>query len=704
MYSIDTDNLKYSIYLENINKLANSLVIKMNDIGIKINESLMDLGYTISTDKNTWKYYLNLSGKKHETNEDVYVYVSEVNREEILSIELLNKYSSTKAELLKMGDFYRNLLLKYPKEESYIKGIMFPVDITAAIEAKDYTILNYNENLIEYQELGLIRYLEGYIYRFTKRWYVREYNITDELYLYSYLFVLHSSLPNEINRYRINKVLTNEVHSFHMEMFFKSHLGIDEHIHVLNNKSKHWLYKNLRYLLNNIGKKDTLSKIITNILTENKIGIGTYRIDNNIPNIENTVSNEKIGSVVSPLIVDKSLNLHYTMDSSSTDPVKSLVIKELNNNNINTEVDDTSIEFYSEMVNNEVTSKYVDKQPTKILNISTIIYYRKHGIDILGFIIDLWCKKAFNNNISNHIEFKDPNTNMDYKLTPKEGWFLLMKFILTMNGSEDINITKYYSNYLLDSNIDKETLSSNLFSKIDIDGAIDHIMTILPNDFVNGDNEAIQNYVNESLNLFDYVFTLNSNLNDFAMNSNFRYISNRLMKNETIDLGVNDTIENLTTGIGLEITDDYNIEFSISELIYSFCGVKIDKESEIFEYIGHYVSIIEKLTSYSTHTMFDNKESSNINLYYNTLTVPHTEKGVIKLLDGESLRVLEPFNGNLVAVGNDFLNKLDVVSKPFGFNYKIEDNTPIVSGGAESLDGDVIIVQDFIPEINVSMR
>ena len=178
MYTLDK-------YRKNLRYLTNSLIFKLLDVAARMNKGVIAAGYSVSDDKTTWKYFLNISGQKHFTNNDVKITVVETGNTESLSLELLELYPYTKDELLKQGAYYTALIETYPSDELFIKGCLYPCDINTAINASDGTILAYDKNLVEYAEYNLIDDLEGFIVRFLKRWNVRAYSIVDNAYVLS---------------------------------------------------------------------------------------------------------------------------------------------------------------------------------------------------------------------------------------------------------------------------------------------------------------------------------------------------------------------------------------------------------------------------------------------------------------------------------------------------------------------------------------
>ncbi|MCI4438104.1 MAG: hypothetical protein JHC33_14960, partial [Ignisphaera sp.] len=424
-------------YTSSILTLSNSLIVKVLDVGIAINNGLLINNNIIpSNDKTTWKYFMNLAGIRHETNSKVMIHIIETSTTEELTKELLAKYKYTKLELMKNSIFYNDLIANYPNDISFINGCIYPVDIETAINAEDGTILAYNKNLVEDSEYTLISELEVYIKNFLKRWHVRAYTITDDLYLPAMLGVLYSSIPNIIQNIRLNNIQTEQVHSFHMEHFFRSHLDLWDDISVLNNSSKYWLYKNLRYLIKHTGKDSSFNTILTNIFNANNVGVGEYILKTTTPEyLENNNLLTPNATITQPICISKKLNDSYVLDNNTINSIDSLVGLELNTleqvtNSINTNKNS----YISRTVQDKLTYLKYDNAKTKVLDLNLVKLFQLHGIDLYKMVIDHWIiciKENIYNTVVDYtnpttsskpdisqlaelVEHTDPNTNQTY--------------------------------------------------------------------------------------------------------------------------------------------------------------------------------------------------------------------------------------------------------------------------------------------------
>ena len=245
---------------------------------------------------------------------------------------------------------------------------MYPVDIDKAINCDDGTILNYNKDGVEEQELCIIRELEDNIKRFLSRWHVNNYIITDELYLPSLIGVMYSIIPATIMNLRSNYIYTAQANSFHLEQFFKSRLNVWEQIKDFDNKTKYWLYQNLNYLMVNTSKNKTLNIILKEVFDSNNIGVGNVTLEqrkNRSLNSDNClISNVSEAEVI---FSNEKSNKTYDVEQDSHLNVNFIVRDQLNRTNIK---NISAINSTITEVKDKISKTKINKQKTKVLDIN----------------------------------------------------------------------------------------------------------------------------------------------------------------------------------------------------------------------------------------------------------------------------------------------------------------------------------------------
>lgn len=657
--------------------LTNSLSIKITDLAIAVNKGLF-LKYKITpdVDKHNWKYYLNLSGRPHETNLEVKANGSKQPIAEITLIETGKRHPITKNlllnnpysrdELKKGESYYKELILQYPSEEAYIKGCLFPCDIDTAINAKDGTILAYNDKLIEKGEVNLIKELERFIKHFLKRWHVKEYTLTDELYLTSMLSVLYSVLPSKIINIRLDKINTNEVHSFHLESYFNSNLKLWEHMSIFNKNTIYWLYKNLPYLIKNIGKNETLDKIVNKVFDSNNIGVGEYLLYRSNPEVSKTPNDMTKPSYVNkdPILDIVKLNNSYERDVDKLITIERLVEDELY----------SIFHFDSETYHYPYIIKDVKKelqnihkhqmsvQHTKILDLKINKLFKNCGVSLFDMIMDHWAYLIHSNSIKNNLIFKDPNdsagkrTNTDkkieplmefvdpttsnvYKITPTQGFLMAIKLLVNITENQDDRLRSYRYKFVL--NPDKSVLYK-IFNVMYKDGYVEQLLPDLVNNYPKIDSwifnqESFNVYLNDILYYYSYIWTIDSNSESTSTSATIKYIFNKaLLQDEWYFVPGDKRVSGMKIddilamhSIAYELTSTHNLMLSLDALIYTFTGIHIDDMYTKQEILEHSKAFLNKLTSYTTQVLTTSDEIGSIYLYYNNTGIFKTKRPII---------------------------------------------------------------------------
>lgn len=668
-------------HLQETLNLTNSLCIKLTDIARAMNKGLI-LGtttYEIGSNPKTWKYYLNLAGIKHPSNNDVQINVIELDQKKSLTKELLEENPYTKNELMKQDDFYKKLLLDYPDDELYIKGCIYPVDIDYAIEAPDGTILNYNHNLVEKSELSLIPELERHIKDFLNRWYIREYGLVDELYTASLQAVLIASIPGKIINIRLDKLNTNEVHSFHLEHFFNSHLKLWNNMSIFKNETKYWLYKNLPYLIKHVGKVRTLNKLATKVFDTNNIGLGEYVLLRPDPSLNTEVDVNSPAYITNEAKLElRALNDAYEIDTESTLKLEQVVLDELNSvvSYIDRSLTDEYVieETKKEIAN--IQNNNLNEQPTKILDVRINRFFKNYGIDLFKIIFDYWAylikasdpkfvtnyedsnknvtpsNNAYGKKINALVDFIDPNSNAAYSITPYQGFLMTIKILLTITGDKDAEIRGY--NYDVVLREDKLDLY-RVYNKMYKDGYTDILLEELVNRYpkINSsifNTESFNTYISDILKYYTYVWSLDANSESCIVSCNIKQLYYLNMQRGYTRLIPEDSpingykIDELLSknGIIYDLPTTYDLMLSLNGLVKTFTGYNIDEYYTKDEIIRNAKEFLSKLTAYTTQILTTSDTTRSVYLYYNNISPFRTKHPII----GEIKAKLCPYEHN----------------------------------------------------------
>ena len=673
-------------YFEQNILLAKSITIRLIDVGIAMNKGLVEEGYTIPTDKTKWKYFMNLAGIKHETNSDIEVTVIELGEKQSLSKELLDKYSYTKAELMANGDVYDELIENYPDDILYIHGCIYnEMDIEDIINASDGTIISWNSDLVETSEYRLIKELEVWVKDFITRYHVRQYTLVDELYIAAFVGVLYAQLPAKLVNLRFDKALTNEAHSFHMEHFFRSNLAIWDSINILNTETKYWLYKNLPWLINNIGRNETFNKIIDNILTPNAIGIGKYIIRRTNPTLLDTADTDTTTSAYTHgdiVIASEAINSYYDETKNNSVTIESMVMTEINSEgseNISDETQEsTRISAVIAETQDTFDVSYKDKQATKILEISTYDIYKFSGFDLFKVILDYWIYCISIDSLQYQVEYVEPNNNNIYLLTPKAGLLVLIKMMITLTKQEDIKIK--HINYDVPLELTSDIITAAYNELFDDELTSSHLQELIDNyPYITKVSSSVTEFnvlLQDIIKYYEYFWVLDANSENAFVSANLKYLANLITAKGSIILTDNEdglSIDDLLAEEDIVYTIDstYDIESSIQAIFEAFTGYDINVYSELTNIVTNIKSLLVKLLSYTSQVITTADSTQNLdNVRYNATQVMYSRKGIATVTDA-NFKQLEEDYAEVGGLGNNFVDNptsyYDNLEVPVGY-------------------------------------
>lgn len=278
-------NKHYSLYIDSALELAETIVLKSALEADTINEWVI-LNNGVSSvdysDKTTWKYYKNICGEYHTTDDLIY----------ITSLDTIGTIAFTKANLAQHpvtkeayrynSRYYRELLLENPDREQLIFGVLHPAVMSEAISAKDGTILSFPKYLVEENEISFIYKLQGWIFNWLFRWYNIQFNNNHSHYYTATKGVLHLCIVGEILSLRLRACRTDEVHSFHVREYLTSHNGLDVYLDYMTRKQALFFYRNIAYIERNSGKQDTFKWLVEKVLSDRGIPLSQFSMRHDV--------------------------------------------------------------------------------------------------------------------------------------------------------------------------------------------------------------------------------------------------------------------------------------------------------------------------------------------------------------------------------------------------------------------------------------
>lgn len=279
------NNNYYSLFIQKVQQLAETIVIKSDVTAETLNKLVTDYHGTDMVDAlrpETWKYYLNLSGEYHSTDSLMSVVSMDTLEEILFSKQNLQVHRATARGYAYGTRAYQALVAQYPQQEMLILGILYPVDINAAIAAKDGAILGYPPGLVESNEYSLISNLQKWIDGFKTRWINQQFGISDELYPATSLGIMYLQLVPAIITLRLQACKTNEAHSFHVRQYLASHGFLDAFVDSMTLKQALWFYRNIAYIERNVGKQSIFDLLVEHIMTERALPLAEFTMRHDV--------------------------------------------------------------------------------------------------------------------------------------------------------------------------------------------------------------------------------------------------------------------------------------------------------------------------------------------------------------------------------------------------------------------------------------
>lgn len=679
-------------YETDLKNLTRSINIKLDEIGYQIqyylykNKGLAKPDRFLD-DKTTWKYYINLTGQYHITDTQMTIYNRYIDGDMNFTIDNINLYPDLKAELLTYGNTFNNLVKRYPAQESLIRSILLPVDITTAISSKNYTILTYNKDLLDRKEYSLMSRLQEYVTGFFIRWYIKEYMFGEDLYLATIIGTLYSELLLEIESIRISNIFTYEVHDYYMDLFFNSHLDINLELDILSDTVKMWLYKNLRYIERHTGKNSTLQLIVDKIFAESAIGVGEINLVKEDSTLNLLTSLDKASYTPGDIVFKTSpLNNNYIVNRNKNYELTQIIKKEMmlkENGKLDADI------ILADEDDKILAAKYLGEK-TKVIEFDDKIIVRSRTIPELHVLMDNWFYYAFNGKYNYTTEVKDTNTNIVYNVTAKQGALMLIKVLLSMIDRTDVKLKHFKTTTTLrydaglDASINRlfldrattDKLTNKLFTKV----------PALPSNFL--DSDSLKNYLLKVNDLNNIIWYSISNAGNAIVQCTVKDFQERIYSDKYINLmlygSVEATIDEILefNGIDFKIINNYDYIEMMKLLVLTFTGLSFNTTTEDTADMEKFLKLIKKIVSYSIQVLYTPVSSSSIESAYTADAIIQISKPLISATKAQ-FNPLEDFYGNLYSTDYKFTDIPVMEDVPgdvipeycfsgFGLNHRID--------------------------------
>lgn len=402
---------KMTVAAETLNQSQIEYYADGNPLVINLDGTAWD-----ETDPVTWKYYVNLAGNYHMTDQSMYVVSLDTQQEILFSKENLALHPKTK-EAYRLGAKYQRLLVnKYPDQEDVIMGMLFPIpSIQDAIDAEDGTILRWDASLVEPQEYSLIKDLESWIKNQISRWYVDAYKQSDSYWLTFFHHLVYTGLLPKLLNLRDSRRQTYEVHSFHIKSFLAGYMGLDQYYKHMTLKQALYLYRNLPRLAYYVGHTNQFVELIENILTDRSIPVSAYNVRHydRLANPKTYFGNYKKDFSPVPTIQTEKLNSFVNYGETSLVTLEDAFTREMG-------VLYGTPDYYAaeeQEVVFAIRNNDGEKALTKDLVSQTIDYEGTLESEIRNITLSHWGYLSGNDLYNVPVTFKVPETGITYTMT-----------------------------------------------------------------------------------------------------------------------------------------------------------------------------------------------------------------------------------------------------------------------------------------------
>jgi hypothetical protein len=422
----------YQIYHESVVKLAATLVVKDEATCEVINSWLSQLGYEVLADRpETWKYYLNLSGRYHPTDTRMKVTSMDTHEEIDFTRENMDIHRATWREYRYGSRYYKELVARYPEQDMLIHGILNPVDMAKAIDAPDHSILYYDASLVESRETNLIPELQHWITAQFVRWANDDYRINNSLFIAARLALVFMSLPGAIKSIRLANCRTNRAHSYHIRRYLASFGPLDQYYNEMNEAQRLYFYRNIRYLMRNNGKAEIFHELVKKVLTDRNFPLAEYTMQHNDADLalnsdpQIQYLRESINGIAAALGEDikdtrEVLDLQRTLARSNPEE------------NIDAEV------YIPQLMTRSLASEV----ETKVLESNVLDLKESEPYTLSEVLLNHWIYLADSGRYRTVLSLQLPNGGDTLKLTMKEAFIVYQYLFMLRLGVEMIKIPR----------------------------------------------------------------------------------------------------------------------------------------------------------------------------------------------------------------------------------------------------------------------
>lgn len=409
------NNIEFKAYIRNTIAFARTIVIKCNDIAL-LDNRLVEQHYNIKPglDKAKWRYYMNLNGEYHVTDEMMYVQSLDNGLEIEFTKANLDINLATKRAYREGSYYYTRLIEKYPHQSNLINGVINPIPQSESVPAKDYQILRYNTDYVLWNEYQLIPALQSQIDAMVLGSFNTEYTLTDNLMLPALLTALHGGLISSILIIRKEAANSRYAHDFYIWSKLMSYGLSSVYKTALDRKQTMWLFRNIDYVLRKLGRRLTFDQVLDIVLTHRRIPLSRYETLQTTEDMFDTFEPK-------PMMLSRPINLiaEFGMDNRLF-TVPEVIDKEiplaLDNDN-NSEDGKTDTDF-------AIRFGQFGEVPSKVLESNLTDTTERNPDRLMKVLHNEWIYMTFNKLYNININVTDVITGKHFRLSTSDAIIL----------------------------------------------------------------------------------------------------------------------------------------------------------------------------------------------------------------------------------------------------------------------------------------
>lgn len=255
--------------------LIKGLLIVSHDEAVLYNDQqkIFHPDVPVSEDKAEWRYYLHLAGLKHSIDTHVVVNSIDTGTSFYLTKESIQAHPETKNLLLQFDYNYDALVSSYKEQEQYILACLLPVayNVYDIVDLPSFSIVSYSPSHVEENEYNLIPKLSEFIENYKVTWMLPYYGMSDSLFLAAQYTIFNMALLKKVIAIRLSNARTFQAHSFHVKNYLASHHKLDDFHAYMTEQQRYFLYKNILFLDNHVGRTSIFNDLITKLFDDRNI-------------------------------------------------------------------------------------------------------------------------------------------------------------------------------------------------------------------------------------------------------------------------------------------------------------------------------------------------------------------------------------------------------------------------------------------------